>query len=305
MDSPDNFCYICGEVTFASKKRNITAAVKKAYHHYFGCKVGDQDKSWDPHYCCNKCATNLRQWLNKKRKSMPFAVPMVWRAPTDNSSNCYFCMIPPVAKRMSRKKKWTVKYPNIPSALHPVPHGEELSIPVPPESYTLDSDHDDGQDSAGPEPSKSANPDFEPSYSSLEPHLISQSELNDLVRDLELPNSKAELLGSRLQQWNLLESDVRISLFRDHQIELVQFFLMEGDLVYCHDIDGLMAALRITYDPNGWRLFIDSSKTSLKAVLLHNGNVLLSIPVGHAVHMKETYDNMKQLLRCIKYEQHQ
>ena len=58
-----------------------------------------------------------------------------------------------------------------------------------PESYTLDSDddHDDDQDSAGPEPSKSADPDFDPSHSSPEPHLISQSELNDLVRDLELP----------------------------------------------------------------------------------------------------------------------
>ena len=26
---------------------------------------------------------------------------------------------------------------------------------------------------------------------------------------------------------------------------------------------------------------------------------------GHAVHMKETYDNMKQLLRCIEYDQQQ
>ena len=80
---------------------------------------------------------------------------------------------------------------------------------------------------------------------------------------------------------------------------------MEGDLVYYNDIDGLMATLRITHDPDEWRLFIDSSKTSLKAVLLHNGNVLPSIPVGHAVHLKETYDNMKQLLRCIKYGQNQ
>ena len=60
---------------------------------------------------------------------------------------------------------------------------------------------------------------------------------------------------------------------------------MEGDLVYCSDIDGLNAYLSITHDPDEWRLFIDSSKTSLKAVLLHNGNVLSSIPVGHAVHM--------------------
>ena len=66
-----------------------------------------------------------------------------------------------------------------------------------------------------------------------------------------------------------------------------------------------MATLRITHDPDEWRLFIDSSKTSLRAVLLHNGNVLPSIQVGHAVHLKEKYDNMKQLLRCIKYGQNQ
>ena len=124
VKNPDNFCYVRGEVTFASQKRNITAVVKKAYNHYFGCKVGNQDKSWAPHCSCNTCATNFRQWINKKRKSMPFAIPMVWREPTDHNSNCYFCMIPQVAKRMSRKKKWTVEYPNILSALCPVPHEE-------------------------------------------------------------------------------------------------------------------------------------------------------------------------------------
>ena len=53
---------------------------------------------------------------------------------------------------------------------------------------------------------------------------------------------------------------------------------MEDDLVHCNDIDDLMAALRITHDPDEWRLFIDSSKTGLKAVLLHNGNVYSSWP---------------------------
>ena len=143
------------EVTCAPQNHNKTAVVKKAYHNYFGCKVGDQDKSWAPHYCCNTCATTLRQWLNQKRESMPFAIPLVWQEPTDHSSNCYFCMIPPVGKGMSRKKKWTLEYPNIPSVLCPVPHGEEVPIPVPPEFNPLDSDdhHDDDQDSAGSEPS--------------------------------------------------------------------------------------------------------------------------------------------------------
>jgi hypothetical protein len=32
------------------------------------------------------------------------------------------------------------------------------------------------------------------------PHLVAQSELNDLVRDLNLSKAQAELLGSRLKE---------------------------------------------------------------------------------------------------------
>lgn len=51
-------------------------------------------------------------------------------------------------------------------------------------------------------------------------------------------------------------------------------------------------------------MFIDSSKLSLKAVLLHIGNGKPSIPIAHAVNTKETYDTMVKLLKCIKYEEH-
>ena len=59
-----------------------------------------------------------------------------------------------------------------------------------------------------------------------------------------------------------------------------------------------------SYTPSEWRLFIDSSKRSLKCVLLHNGNKLASIPIGHSVQMKETYENMKIILDRIKYAEH-
>ena len=36
-------------------------------------------------------------------------------------------------------------------------------------------------------------------------HRNTHEELNDLFRDLDLAKSKAELLGSRMQQWNLLK----------------------------------------------------------------------------------------------------
>jgi len=58
------------------------------------------------------------------------------------------------------------------------------------------------------------------------------------------------------------------------------------------------------HDPNEWRLFIDSSNVSLKAVLLHIGNERPTVPIGHAVNMKETYDTLKQLLDHIEYDKY-
>jgi len=126
--------------------------------------------------------------------------------------------------------------------------------------------------------------------------------LNDLIRDLDLPKNKAELLGSRLQQWNLLKENVRISVYRKRHEDLVQFFKMERSLVACNDIDGLMQTININHNPLDWRLFIDLSKLSLKAILFHNGNILPSIPVGHSMHNKELYENMKILLEAINYD---
>jgi hypothetical protein len=65
-------------------------------------------------------------------------------------------------------------------------------------------------------------------------------------------------------------------------------------MVYCIDIDKVTAALGQDYKTDEWRLFVDSSKHSLKALLLHHGNKHPSIPTAYTVHMKETYESMKK-----------
>ena len=67
------------------------------------------------------------------------------------------------------------------------------------------------------------------------------------------------------------------------------------------DIDGPMQTLNINHNPLDWRLFIDSSQLNLKTVL-HNGNTLLSIPVGPSMHNKELYENIKILMEAINYD---
>ena len=140
------------------------------------------------------------------------------------------------------------------------PHGEGISVPEPPKEFTIDSDdEDEGWSTLGsPEPPASTEPHVSHGRSSApQPHILIQEELNDLVRDLELSKSKAELMGSRFKQWNLLEKKkVRISSFCSRHQQLVPFFRKEDDLLFCYDVDGLTNAIGIKHDPQEWRLFI-------------------------------------------------
>jgi hypothetical protein len=186
--------------------------------------------------------------------------------------------VPAIKKGITKKKKWTVEYPNIPSAIRPVPHCECLPIPEPPNSFCLDCvEEEENTPEETWQPSTSRDPELFLNITSAEPHKITQKEFSDLTRDLELSKNKAQLLSSRLQQWNLLNNSVKVTAFRCHQKDFEQFFITQGKLGACKNVKGLMAAMNITYNPEEWRLFIYSSMHSLKAVLLHKENTLPSI----------------------------
>ena len=68
-------------------------------------KSETKKKKWVPHVCCIPCATILREWLNNKGRSMPFALPMIWREPTDHLTDCYFCVVPPLRQGITTKTK--------------------------------------------------------------------------------------------------------------------------------------------------------------------------------------------------------
>jgi len=62
-----------------------------------------------------------------------------------------------------------------------------------------------------------------------------------------------------------------------------------------------MEVLGLEYITDQRCLFIDSSKVSLKVVLLKNGNKFPSSSLAHAAIIKEYYESMKPLLRKMKY----
>ena len=227
---------------------------------------------------------------------MKFAIPRIWREPTDHITNCYFCMVDP-SKRREGKNATPVVYPDLPSSIAPVPHCPELPVPLPPNK------HQPAEDSDSSEEEQSGDPDFnsEETVGERNPYYPNQRDLNDLIRDLGLTKSNAELLTSRLKEWDLLDENVKVGSQRKRHEEFSRFFSSKTGLCFCHDVSGLFEAIGIPCNPNEWRLFIDSSSRSLKAVLLHNWNKFPSIPVAHSVQLKEEYNNVKTLLEALKY----
>ena len=120
-----------------------------------------------------------------------------------------------------------------------------------------------------------------------------------------MSKESAELLASRLAEKCLLSKGTNISYYRDRDREFRQFFSSAESFVYCNDVPNLLLLLGIdSYDPTEWRLLIDSSKRSLKCVLLHNGNEHASILLAHSVHAEKGYDGVKEVLDLIKYKEH-
>jgi hypothetical protein len=88
----------------------------------------------------DKCQASCR--MGKRFTLLPFAIPMVWREPTDHASDCYFCLTSITG--VTAKPKHTVKYPNLPSVMRSVPQSVKLPVSKPPTNMMLgDSESND------------------------------------------------------------------------------------------------------------------------------------------------------------------
>ena len=123
---------------------------------------------------------------------MAFGKPMVWREMKDHITDCYFCMTN--LKGINRKNKHHVQYPDVPSATKPVPHG--LELPVPNLRVTVESSAE-SEIVDGPVSSDYGTDDQD------QPKPLTQGELNDLTRDLNLSKESAQLLGSLVYERNV------------------------------------------------------------------------------------------------------
>ena len=70
--------------------------------------------------------------------------------------------------------------------------------------------------------------------------LFSQTELDELVRDLGLSKKAAKILASRLKKKHLLDDSAKVLYFPKIDQSFVTFFSEQKQFIYCHDIPGLL-----------------------------------------------------------------
>ena len=68
--------------------------------------------------------------IEEKKRAMKFAIPRIWREPTNHTNDCYFCMVDP-SKRQTGKNAPAIVYPSIPFSIALVPHSDQLPVPIP------------------------------------------------------------------------------------------------------------------------------------------------------------------------------
>ena len=231
---------------------------------------------------------------------MKSAIPKIRREPSNHTNDCYFCMVDP-SKRRTGKNAPAIVYFSISSSIASVPHSDQLPVPIP----TRSQDRISADESTIDEDDITID-DYVLNFNLEEkgPYCFNQEDLTDLIRDLGLTKSNAELLTSRLKQWNLLDESVQITEQRKRHQSFFSFFTMQNAICFCNNVSGLFYSVGIACIPSEWRLLIDSSSKSLKVVLLHNGNKYPYLPLTHSVHLKETYENVKTVLNALKYDQY-
>jgi hypothetical protein len=128
-----------------------------------------------------------------------------------------------------------MEYPNIPSALRPVPRDDSMPVPEPPYNYNLDSETESEEASPDAGPSTREDQDFAQS------HLITQAVMNDLVRDWTSPQPRLSYLDHGVRSGTFYKR-TRKSNFVGRRSRTLQSTLR---LRYCNDVFGIVVGPQV------------------------------------------------------------
>lgn len=293
----DKFCLVCGLYAPKNKMRIVTSNFTKAYQSYFSVKL-PLNQWYIPNVVCFYCYFGLLKSYSQNFLNFKYVNPVKWFPNKRHIvKQCYFCQNNTKTLTLKYEDRATFAYFNSDKVQPAVERNKNV---LNTQNIIQNDSDDSDEDSIN---TISDNDDY-----CEEPHLVTQSDFNDLIKDTNMSSRSAEILASRLQEWRLVAPDFCVSAGRkraNNSIFKGCFIKDESTgITYTPNVAKVFEVIGHPYDPSDWRLFIDGSVKSIKGVLLHIGNIYPSIPIMYATKVKETYENIKIILRLIKYEEH-
>ena len=82
---------------------------------------------------------------------------MVWKEPRNQIDDCYFCIVKSGGRSFNSKTRSKIKNPNLDSAVRPIPHSDQLPVPV---FTNFHGDSDEDEDVVGSSSEALAFTDF-------------------------------------------------------------------------------------------------------------------------------------------------
>ena len=113
--------------------------------------------------------------------------------------------------------------------MRPILHSDE--VPVPTFTKFLDIDEDQLRSSTSSSNSDDDNEKEDIAHEARnadQVSLYSQSELNNLIGDLNLPKQSAKVMVSRLQEKHLLKAGTSVSFYRNPEEKFRKYFHSDG-----------------------------------------------------------------------------
>lgn len=258
-DKRNNFCYVCGLLVDKNHRFELRTnkTVVEAFNLFSKCSY--VESAWyEPEYICSVCCTTLKKWKTGKCDDLrlPFVTPMVWHYQIYHKpEDCYFCQTKITGHH--HKTRHLIKYADVLTVSKPVARGEQDQSTTGKNPANFPESSNEPTDEGNDEP-------YIPTGAiGAERHFVSNQDYRDLVRDLELSLRQTEILASRLKQWNIVDSDFKVTSARDRDLssfeQIFEFDDTDNNLVYCVDVDTLFDALDHKHCPQDWRLFLDGS----------------------------------------------
>ena len=216
FERKSNFCYVCSDYVKKADRRTLTGVLLTYLILCYPYDRIDTRHSYTPSTICSRCRINVSSigkcLKNKEKPTLKLGIIELarWKRPNDDHENCFLCKVdltfssnnPRHPDRFNRYKDLSLELPVYRT-------NEDDEVDFTAEEYDQINDYADVE-------FDDLDEDYVPTTSSsgatAEIKVLTQNEINDMVKVLQLDKQKSELFASMFKRLFKFYDSVKLKI---------------------------------------------------------------------------------------------